>query len=371
MPRKSRYEELAKSNLKELGLREDYNYLYKQLIRYQGNKKYFLVPLNNCLDIIKKDLNKTSLKIFDAFSGTGAVSRMCKEHASYLVANDFMDYSYKISKTYLTNKSEIVYPDLLDRLYFYNEFTKENNYGENVIRENYAPKDKDNIQKDERAYFTPENARRLDTYRNLIDNDQVFMGVLLYKASWHVNSAGFFAGFFKKDGVGSFLEREYHVKRDIELEVPYLSNFDCDYNIYKLDLCKDSVKESFDVTYLDPPYNSTAYGNKYHLLNVISENKLPEEVTEILGTDKKWKRSTLNKRVTFLEEFKKVLDGIDSKYFIVSFNDSGFIDLDSMEKFLEGYGEVSYFSENYRGFKTGKLDSYKKAIERFFLVRRK
>ena len=72
---------------------EDPNYLSEQLITYIGNKRALLGQICKAVMYVKKRTGKEHLRVFDAFSGSGVVSRFLKAHASLIVSNDFEDYA--------------------------------------------------------------------------------------------------------------------------------------------------------------------------------------------------------------------------------------------------------------------------------------
>ena len=87
---------------------ENIDYLSNQLITYIGNKRSLLAHIGKAVtQVIKKQIGKSHLRVFDAFSGSGIVSRFMKAHASYLASNDFEDYAASISRCYLQNRSSV------------------------------------------------------------------------------------------------------------------------------------------------------------------------------------------------------------------------------------------------------------------------
>ena len=79
------------------------------------------------------------------------------------------------------------------------------------IEELYSPRDEANIRADDRVFYTPDNASRLDNYRRLIAGAasayrDLLLGPLLSEASVHANTSGVFKGFYKDraTGLGKF-----------------------------------------------------------------------------------------------------------------------------------------------------------------------
>ena len=136
------------------------------------------------------------------------------------------------------------------------------------IERNYAPKDDNNIQPGERVFYTNVNARIIDTVRRLIEEvpepyKMLTLASLLVKASVHTNTSGVFKGFHKRNDIGHFggqgenaLSR---IKREITLDTPVFSDFECDVFVHKEDIntlvCNSELPE-FDLVYYDPPLQS-------------------------------------------------------------------------------------------------------------------
>ena len=88
-------------------LAEDPDYLSRQLITYIGNKRALLGHIGAAVEQVKRRLGKDRLRVFDAFSGSGVVSRFFKAHASLIISNDIEDYAAVIGRCYLRNKSTV------------------------------------------------------------------------------------------------------------------------------------------------------------------------------------------------------------------------------------------------------------------------
>ncbi|MDX9722186.1 MAG: DNA adenine methylase [Myxococcota bacterium] len=204
------------------------DYLSRQLITYLGNKRSLLPQLSEAVERVKARLGKDKLEVFDAFSGSGVVSRMLKAHASRLISNDLEEYAAVIGRCFLRNHSEVDWTALQDIVDALNQRVEEVEAkrrrlaakaarrvrardgtqqiggtgqapngqelggtgqapngqelggtgqapnGQEVelepgfIEELYAPQDDEHIQAGERVFYTRSNARRLDNYRRLI-----------------------------------------------------------------------------------------------------------------------------------------------------------------------------------------------------------
>ena len=190
---------------------EDPNYLSNQLITYIGNKRALLGQIGKAVMCIKKRTGKQYLRVFDAFSGSGVVSRFLKAHASFIISNDFEDYAAVIARCYLRNRSSVNFAALSEIVNELNNRVADEPFPKGFIETLYAPKDESEIGKDDRVFYTPTNARRLDNYRRMIDElssefRDLLLGPLLNTASVHSNTAGVFKGFYKDriTGVGQY-----------------------------------------------------------------------------------------------------------------------------------------------------------------------
>ena len=338
---------------------ENEKYLTEQIITYLGNKRKLLDYIATEVELALKELGLEKGKICDLFSGSGIVARRLKQYASRLYANDLENYSYIINDCYLTN-SEDFNEKFYDELYA-KIMAKEPVEG--IITNNYAPKDDDNIKEGERVFYTHNNAVIIDTIRTAIDEvpesyKKFFIGPLLYEASVHANTSGVFKGFYKSktENVGKFGgEGENALERilgSIELKKPIFSNYDCQVTLFRED-ANVLVKHlrGLDVTYIDPPYNQHPYGSNYFMLNTIIDNKIGHNISTVSGIPDDWNKSLYNKKNEALKTFEQLVNDIDSKYLIISYNNEGFISLDEMQNMLSKYGELTTKEIDYVAFR--------------------
>lgn len=340
-------------------------YLTEQIITYLGNKRTLLTHIKSVIDEIKPNLNKEDKDIVavDLFSGSGVVGRMLKECGFKVIANDLEGYSRLINSCYLSNKSEFdeeVYNKYYEEL---KEILDNKKYVDGVISKNYAPKNDEDIQEGERAFYTSENAKIIDTVRAFIDTveepyQKYFMASLLYGASVHTNTSGVFKGFYKdsKTGKGKFggngENALLRIKGKIEIEKPVLSEKENEYMVYQKD-ANVLVKElkDLDIVYMDPPYNQHPYASNYFMLNVILNNKIEGKISKVSGIPDNWNRSAYNKRQEVKDAIDNLVKDVDCKYLIVSYNSEGFVSLDDMKEILSKYGEVTVKEIQYNAFR--------------------
>ena len=225
---------------------EDPDYLSRQIITYIGNKRALLGQIGQVVEGVKRRLGKKRLWVFDVFSGSGIVSRYLKAHASTLISNDIEDYAAVVGRCYLRNRSTVDLRTLSDIVDEMNRRVEEGSLPPGFIEELYAPRDESHITREDRVFYTRDNARRLDGYRQMIDTvpediRELLLAPLLSEASIHSNTAGVFKGFYKNretkigqfGGTGS--DALVRIKGRIVLEPPVLSRFECDYEVLQED----------------------------------------------------------------------------------------------------------------------------------------
>ena len=362
---------------------EDKAYLTTQILTYLGNKRSLLKHIGDGVERVKRSLGRERVSFFDAFSGSGIVSRFMKRYSSLIIANDLERYSEIVNRCYLTNKSSIdeeEFNDAFDRFVTYTH----KHLKPGIITKLYAPKDDADIKRGERVFYTHDNAVLLDSARQAVDAVvpekyfDLIMGPLLAEASIHPNTSGVFKGFYKnRQGIGAFGgEGKNALTRicgSIELNKPVLSNFDCESKVLRGDtnqIVKDL--QEVDLAYFDPPYNQHPYGSNYFMLNVLAENKEPENISAVSGIPEGWNHSKYNKKKEAEQTFFELLKSTSAKYLMISYNSEGFIKYDSFMSYLKTLGEVTPVEIEYNTFRGSRNLRQRpiKVTEYLFLVKR-
>jgi adenine-specific DNA-methyltransferase len=343
---------------------ENPTYLKGQLITYIGNKRSLLTLIEKAVAQVQCELDGKRLRTLDAFSGSGVVSRLLKSRSSFIYTNDIEDYAREISQCYLTNLSDVPWAEvdqITDRML--SAVSVPNDAEPGFFERLYAPVDEDNITSDDRVFYTKDNAKRLDTFRRILEDYDgalrtLILGPLLSEASVHANTSGVFKGFYKDrdTGVGRFGGTKgdalFRIRGPILPARPVLSNFDCGSLVLQEDanrLCQHVG--DLDLTYIDPPYNQHPYGSNYFMLNLLVNYCEPQVVSKVSGIPTDWRRSDYNIRSRATSRLADLVSSLDSKYLLISFNDEGFIEPAKMRTILNEVGSVSEFSVSYNTFR--------------------
>ncbi len=338
-------------------------YLTKQLITYIGNKRQLLNEIEEEVILVCKELNKEKIVSVDLFSGSGVVARLFKKYSCKIIANDLEAYSKVLNECFLSNRKDFDRKEFDKYLNRIEQKVKQNPIN-GVIRNNYSPKDDKNIYGSDRVFYTNENAMLIDSYRFYIDDivpenyKKYFLASLLIEASVHVNTCGVFKGFYKdkETKIGHFggngenaLKR---IKGKIKIEAPVLSNYSCDCIVYQKDANELSKElKNIDLVYLDPPYNQHPYGSNYFMLNIILKNNIDAETSKVSGIPKNWNRSIYNNKKKALEGLEDIIKSLDSKYFLISYNNEGFITFSEMLDMLRKFGSIRTKKIKYNTFR--------------------
>lgn len=334
------------------------------LITYIGNKRRLLPFLYQGFSKVRDRIGKDKLVVFDGFAGSGAAARLLKAFASKLHVNDLEDYAETINRAYLTNQSDVNAEKLVSFIQWLNE-NKLTSQGQEpgFIERNYAPKDDNNIQPGERVFYTNVNARIIDTVRRLIEEvpepyKMLTLASLLVKASVHTNTSGVFKGFHKRNDIGHFggqgenaLSR---IKREITLDTPVFSDFECDVFVHKEDIntlvCNSELPE-FDLVYYDPPYNQHPYGSNYFMLNIINSGGEQEIQDGVSGIAKTWNKSAYNKARMAENAMDDLLKNTRAKFIAISYNDEGIIPIENFKDILSRHGRWELMEQDYNTYR--------------------
>jgi adenine-specific DNA-methyltransferase len=365
--------------------REHPDYLAKQLITCLGNKRALLGPIEAAVEKVKRRLGRERISFLDLFSGSGVVSRLMKAHASHIIANDLEAYATVASRCFLANRSAVDLPALADVVADFNGSVALPGAPGGFIAEMYAPRDEEQIEANERVFYTRDNACRLDAYRQLIDTApahlrDLLLAPLISAASIHANTAGVFKGFYKnkQTGIGQFggsgSDALQRIRGAIHLEPPILSRFECPFEVVQADAHAAALQaRPVDLAYLDPPYNQHPYGSNYFLLNLLVHYERPERVSRVSGIPEDWNRSAFNVRAEALPRLEALVRDLRATFLLVSFNNEGFIPPVAMRSMLADQGRVDEIEIPYTAFRGSRSFANRstRVTEHLFLVERR
>jgi len=318
--------------------------------RYLGSKFKVL----DFIDKVVKENTENVNTVADIFAGTGVVADLFNSQGKEVIVNDILYSNYVSYLTWFGNEL-VDYQKVTNLIQYLNELEGFAGY----VTENYGDR-----------YFSLDNAMKIDAIREEIDvieninerEKSFLLTSLFYAADKVANTVGHYDAYRKR--MDSYTP--------IYLRVPEL-NFNKDNLIFKED-ANELVKHiKADLVYIDTPYNSRGYANAYHVLESLIEWNKPK----VRGVAKKPvdlsdKRSLYN-GVKAPEAFSDLINSIDAKYILVSYNNmakkgnsrsNAKISNEEIIEILEKKGKLEIFHTNHQPFSTGKsqIDNHKELL---------
>jgi len=318
-------------------------------IRYIGSKRKLV---ETYLDIIKTCINKNNINdvIFaDLFSGSGQLSFALSKTAfcKKVVSNDIEYYAYVINYALLnctyTKKIQGIIDDLN------NLADISTNVGEQLVFRNYA---------NERQYFFPDNARRIDVMRTEIGkmleqkkittNEHAFLNAsIIVSADRISNTAGVYTSYLK------YMRKESQRKMIL---IPLHTENKKENQHAVHNTSAENLIDNYVVAYLDPPYNNRQYGACYFPLNFIAqydENIKVEGKTGLLPYKKSDFCSKQKVKNSFIALFNQMIK-CGAKLVFISYSNEGLLTADKLKEICDKFGETEIIETKHRRFQNKK-----------------
>lgn len=335
-------------------------------MRYIGSKA---LMLNNINEVINQFTHGVNI-ISDVFAGTGVVSRFFKENGYTVFSNDNLYFSYVLNKGILEINRPVtqVMREIINHL---NNLSVENcswfNIESAFIYQNYSPHDQC-----KRMYFQNDNALKIDLVRqeierikeDITESEYYYLLALLLNAVPFVsNITGTYGAYLKY-----WDKRTYKPLVLEEIEV-INNNIQC--KCYNLDALNFTRQVSSDLIYLDPPYNGRQYMPNYHILESIAKYDSPE-IKGITGVrvDPE-KMSDYCKKNKAEAAFRELLGELDCRYILLSYNNEGILNTETMSAVLRDSGNPQtfrLFEYEYRRYKNKIPNNTEGLKEQLYLI---
>ncbi len=328
--------------------------------RYIGSKARMLESINN---VIKKEKIEFS-SFLDLFGGTGIVGDYFNNQQTKIYVNDILKSNY-ISYLAWFGNDKIDKKKIISIIEYYNSLT---NLDDNYFSLNFRD-----------TYFSEFNCKKIGFIREDIEtkylNNEInvreraiLITSLLYAMDKIANTVGHYDAYRKNGELDKNLEL---CMLDLKTNTINKNN-----KIFNEDSNELVRQIKADVVYIDPPYNSRQYSDAYHLL----ENVASWEKQEVFGVAKKMKRTGTKSKYCSVSAplaFKDLIENINAKYIIVSYNNMGTkgagrsqakLSDEDITNALNAKGTVKIYETDFNQFNTGKthIDGHK---ERLFVCK--
>ena len=323
---------------------------------YIGSKKSLInfldIPISK---IVNDNHNSDKLVMLDGFAGTGIVgfSFYNKYNNITMISNDLEYYSYIINYSLLCVSLTDKLKTIIDNINIKIKIPKNKEYY-NLVSENYTP-----LGKDKRMFWTEENGIACDYCKYLIDSllkkkeinksEYIFLiASLLSSMDKLANTASVYGAFLK-----SF---KSSAKDSLKL-IPLHTNIynDCSNKTFNCDINSDEIlNQSYDIAYLDPPYNQRQYSANYHPLNYIAKYDDKIEIYGKTGLLKSSNKSKYSQKPNALEALTHLITTLKAKHILLSYNNEGIINFEKIKELLISLGIVILYKKEYKKFKSNE-----------------
>jgi adenine-specific DNA-methyltransferase len=309
------------------------------VIKYIGSKRR-LVPV--LTEICKAVTPRTAL---DLFTGTTRVAQAFKAQGTLVTAADSARYAHAFARTYIeTDAAATDAGALRAAVTHLNGLPGTDGY----VTEMFSR---------QARFFQPHNAMRIDAARDAIESE--YAGSPLYallltsliEAADRVDSTtGVQMAYVKQ-----WAPRSYN---PLELRVPVLLAGEG--RAVRGDAVElAAALGSFDVAYLDPPYNQHRYFTNYH----VWETLVAWDAPSAYGVARKRvdardpsTRSLFNSKRTMPDALASVVRSVDCGLLVLSYNDESWLSVEELESLCSIQGDVvtlAFDSARYVGARIG------------------
>jgi adenine-specific DNA-methyltransferase len=302
------------------------------LIKYLGSKRLLVGALRAAASVMVPKPGP----VLDLFSGTSRVGQAFKAAGLQVHSNDLNAYAATIARCYVGADRAQVEARALELLSALAEVPPQVGHFTTTWCE-------------EARYFHPDNGARIEGMRQALeawDLEEPLRSVVLtalMEAADRVDSTtGVQMAYLKKWAPRAL--------KPIELRLPKLLSGTG--VVTQLDAV-DAARQAgpVDLAYLDPPYNQHSYIGNYH----VWESLVLWDEPEVYGvarkrTDVRERKSPFNSKRRIHEAMSEVLDALDARTLLVSFNNEGFIGEEAMIELLRPHGQVALTRFDYKRY---------------------
>jgi adenine-specific DNA-methyltransferase len=332
-------------------------YLYAVSIDYLGNKSslldFVLAPIL-ALDDVQS--------VADPFCGTGVVSGALANAGKTVVAGDTLELCATLAEAVLLSSPAPAFQGLQGDVpqapgeSMHSAVVRSLNDAaaiDGFIYRTYSPASAESIEV-ARMYLTEANAAKIDGIRRAINQlspvltpgeRALLLTSLVIAVSRVSNTAGTY---------GCYLKRWKARARDnLKLEPCVLTTASSGpHQVVRCDAESLVRAHATDLVYLDPPYTKRQYAAYYHLLDTIVRGDEPA-VTGSTGLPRWQDRSSdFCYRARAGNALRRVIEGVQARHVVLSYNEDGQIDHDEILAILDSRGPVRVYERPLRRYRS-------------------
>jgi adenine-specific DNA-methyltransferase len=309
------------------------------VIKYLGSKRR-LVPT---LEELHRRAGATTA--VDLFTGTTRVAQTFKRNGSRVTAVDSARYADVFARTWIETDARSVDPRwLADEIARLDRLPGAAGY----VTETFCERSR---------FFQPFNGERIDAIRQAIADDHagtalepILLTALILAADRVDSTTGLQMAYVKQWAPRSF--------KPLELRVPEL--IDGTGTAVRGDAVQLAANlGSFDLAYLDPPYNQHRYFTNYHVWETLVAWDHPEHygvACKRIDARDEATKSVFNRKRLMPEALRRTIAALDAEVVVVSYNDEAWVGLDELREMCAVHGDVvalAFDSKRYVGAQIG------------------
>jgi adenine-specific DNA-methyltransferase len=312
------------------------------MIKYIGSKRKLIAELLSVVSSLPQVET-----VLDLFSGTARVGSALRARGYRVTANDHNAYAYMLAQCYVAADPDHWSGAAAQHIAEFNRMLGAPGYFTRTYCE-------------EARYFQPKNGARIDAIREAIsglDLPEPLRAILLVslmEAADRVDSTvGLQMAYLK-----NWAPRAHN---DLELRMPELVRGPPG-SARMLDAFECVRGLRHDLVYIDPPYNQHKYLNNYH----VWESLVRWDKPEVYGiarkrVDCRQYDSPFNSKPRIHGALRELVENIDARYLVVSFNDEGYVSEDELLEILRARGPVAVRRVDFRRYVGAQIGIYNPA----------
>lgn len=318
------------------------------MVKYIGSKR-LLIPA--ILDAVASADDVRT--VLDLFSGTARVGHALKNAGYRVIANDCLAYAHALATCYVQADRERTLPDAERLIEELNTLPGRAGYVTEVFC-------------NQSRFFQTRNGERIDAMRAHIarlgvrpELEAVLLTSLIEAADRVDSTTGVQMAYVKQWSKRSYNELRLRVPNVLPRAAAGPGR------ALMMDALDAARRVRVDLAYLDPPYNQHSYLGNYHVWETIVRGDEPAHYgVACKRTDCRERKSDFNSRVRAEAALEAVIESLDARYLLVSFNDEGYFSRERLEEMLGERGPVRTVSVPFRRYVGAKIGIHNPRGER-------